>query len=257
MKQALCFAVLFLTRIPVPTQWQVFDEKSKSHSLYWYAIVGGFIGALLLITSAILELTPLQNHPLIMATLLITTWTLITGGLHLDGLADAADAWLGGHGDSTKTLAIMKDVHCGVAAVIAIVLVLILKITALATLMEHQQLGWLLFAPIIARGFAMLLFTCTPYVRENGIGSSFKNDNNSVNNVAIYWQMAGWATVMCILFGTQALIVLCVCFILFMGLRHLMKQRIGGTTGDTAGAVIELLEVATLIAALPSSSIIA
>lgn len=47
------------------------------------------------------------------AALLLTVWVLLSGGLHLDGLADSADAWLGGFGDRERTLTIMKDRAAG------------------------------------------------------------------------------------------------------------------------------------------------
>ncbi len=49
------------------------------------------------------------------AVLVLAVWVGLTGALHLDGLADSADAWLGGYGDRARTLAIMKDPYCGPA----------------------------------------------------------------------------------------------------------------------------------------------
>jgi adenosylcobinamide-GDP ribazoletransferase len=66
------------------------------------------------------------------AALLLTVWVLLSGGLHLDGLADSADAWLGGFGDRERTLTIMKDPRSGPIAVVVLVLVLLLKFCALA-----------------------------------------------------------------------------------------------------------------------------
>ena len=88
---------------------------------------------------------PLLLH----AALLLTAWVLLSGGLHLDGLADSADAWLGGFGDRERTLTIMKDPRSGPIAVVTLGLVLLLKFTALVALIEQHNGAALILAPLI------------------------------------------------------------------------------------------------------------
>lgn len=71
------------------------------------------------------------SDPMVIAALMLTVWVLVTGGLHFDGLADSADAWLGGQGNTTRTLEIMKDPRSGPAAIVLVALVLLLKLAAL------------------------------------------------------------------------------------------------------------------------------
>ncbi|WP_173644308.1 adenosylcobinamide-GDP ribazoletransferase, partial [Xanthomonas citri] len=84
------------------------------------------------------------------AALLLSAWVWLTGALHLDGLADTTDAWVGGMGERRRTLAIMKDPASGPMAVTAVVLVLLLKCAALASLLAQAPTTlWL--APLLAR----------------------------------------------------------------------------------------------------------
>ena len=125
--RGLLAAIAFLTRLPVPAR--VWAEASRPPvQLPWYPVVGLLIGALLSGLACLLSREP----PLLTAALLLLAWTGITGGLHLDGLADSADAWVGGLGDRARTLEIMKDPRSGPMGVTAIVVVLLLKFAALA-----------------------------------------------------------------------------------------------------------------------------
>jgi len=90
------------------------------------------------------------------AALTLAATLLLTGAMHEDGLADTADAWVGGHGDRERTLAIMKDPRAGAMAVIAIVTLLLLKLASMESLLSARQWGPVLIAPILGRA-AMLL----------------------------------------------------------------------------------------------------
>jgi adenosylcobinamide-GDP ribazoletransferase len=125
-------------------------------------------GLLLWLASHLLQgvAAPLQ------AALLLALWVLLSGALHLDGLADSADAWLGGFGDRERTLQIMKDPRSGPIAVVTLVLVLLLKFCALWVLVEHGAGGLLVLAPVVGRAAMLGLFLTTPYVRAGGLGAA-------------------------------------------------------------------------------------
>ena len=113
--------------------------------------------------------------PGVLAALMLAVWVIITGGLHLDGLADTADAWIGGRGDRDRTLAIMKDSRSGPIAIIAIVLVLLNKFAALQVLLAGDARAVLLLAPVLGRATIVLLLITTPYVRPHGLGRPYAN----------------------------------------------------------------------------------
>lgn len=231
----LLHAIGFLTRIPVPAR--VFeDARARRQSLAWYPMVGAIVGALL--CAMALAWPP----SLLSAATVLVAWVALTGALHLDGLADSADAWVGGMGDRTRTLEIMKDPRSGPAGVTAIVLVLLLKFAALAGLSAHGwQLLWL--APVLARTALTAAFVSTPYVRSGGLGTGLAD----APRVACVFAMTVVA-VLCMVAGARGVAALAVATFVFVLWRRACLRRVGGLTGDTAGALAELVEVAVLVA---------
>jgi adenosylcobinamide-GDP ribazoletransferase len=235
--RSLLVAIGFLTRLPVPTG--LFgDERVKAHSLPWYPLVGLLIGVVLAVLAWLLRDSP----ALLSAALIVLAWVVMTGALHLDGLADSADAWIGGLGDREKTLAIMKDPRSGPAGVVALVLVLLLKVAALESLGTFQWLA-LLLAPLLARGSLVALFITTPYVRSRGIGAALANAPGRACAVSLAIT-AG----LCALAKWRGALALLVAVLVFGLWRHACQRRLGGFTGDTAGALAEMVEAAVLVA---------
>lgn len=232
-------ALQFLTRLPVSLASMPTPEQ-LGRSLLWYPAVGLLIGLLLVGAQQLLGDTP----ALLQAALLLALWVGITGGLHLDGLADSADAWAGGFGDKERTLAIMKDPRSGPIAVVLLVLVLLLKFAALVTLLNTGAGLLVLLVPWLARCLLPLLFLTTAYVRQGGLGQALAEH---LPRRQLPWVLALNALAM-LLFGWPALLALLVAGLSFAWLRSLMLKRLGGTTGDTAGALLELAECALLLA---------
>lgn len=226
MLRPFFIAVQFLTRLPVPSTHTV-NDWHVGYSLLFYPLVGLIIGALLAALAWLLTGTP----TLLAAALLLTAWIVITGGLHLDGLADSADAWAGGLGSREHTLAIMKDPNCGPMGVVALVAVLLVKFAALETVIASGDWFALLIAPLLARTALPALFASTPYVRANGLGSP----------LAAHMSRSGSIAVVCITLlaiplvaGLHGVWMLVSGAVMFVALRTLMINRLGGTTGDTA-----------------------
>lgn len=238
MIKSFFIALGLLTRIPVPKYFHVSEEDSEKlfgYSVLFYPLVGVLIGGILVGLSSLLSFT----DNLLSAGLVLSLWVLITGALHLDGLADSADAWLGGYGDKARTLEIMKDPRSGPAAVVILVLLLLLKFSALI-IIEWQVL---LIVPVIARTSAMLLLATTPYVRSGGMGESAAN-NLPKSGV---WFVSLLVVGLSVYLLGQLSVALIVIFVIGYLSRSMMIKRIGGTTGDTTGALIEVIEVSSLI----------
>jgi adenosylcobinamide-GDP ribazoletransferase len=234
--RGLLVALGFLTRIPVPSR--VFDDaRAQRTSLVWYPTVGLVVGALL---TGLFVLLPREHAPL-SAALTLLAWVALTGGLHLDGLADSADAWVGGFGDRTRTLEIMKDPRSGPAGVTAIVLLLLLKFAALASL-SAAQAGWLWLSPLLARSALTAAFATTPYVRSGGLGSALKDAPRGACALALSGVVA-----ICIACGLPGACALGAALVVFALWRRACLRRLGGFTGDTAGALAELVEVGVLV----------
>jgi adenosylcobinamide-GDP ribazoletransferase len=235
--RSLLAAIGFLTRLPVPASVYG-DARAKAGSLAWYPAVGLLLGALLLMFALLLR----DTSPLLASGLVVLLWVVLTGALHLDGLADSADAWIGGMGDREKTLAIMKDPRCGPAGVVALVLALLLKFAALASV---DAMPWvsLLLAPMLARASLTTLFLTTPYVRTGGIGAGLTDAPRSACVLALAVSAA-----LCLFCGWSGVLALVVAILVFAFWRHACLNRLGGFTGDAAGALAEMTEVAVLVA---------
>jgi adenosylcobinamide-GDP ribazoletransferase len=231
-------ALQFLTRIPVPTM-STATPSELGHSVVFYPLVGLILGLVL----AALHAAMANVSDLLRASLVLLAWVALTGALHLDGLGDSADAWIGGLGSRERTLAIMKDPHCGPAAVVALILVLLVKFAALAALTLDD---WLVLAlvPVLARATVPVLFLTTPYVRAGGIGVV---QATMLPKIAarIVPALAALATLA--IAGTLGVWLLLTAAGVFALSRWTMMRRLGGTTGDTTGALIELSETAMLV----------
>lgn len=235
----LLLAIQFLTQIPVRLK-QTYGEREVGASLLYYPLVGLLLGALLVGLHSLLHGVPVLLH----AALLLAAWVVMTGALHLDGLADSVDAWLGGIGNRERTMAIMKDPYAGPAAVVAVVLVLLLKFSALVGLMQCDN-GWALLWPLLlARSAMPLLFLTTPYVRPAGLGSALAR--HAPRRAMALMLLATLLGVLAVL-GMRGAGLVLGCLAVFWLLRRMMIARLGGTTGDTAGALLELMETAALI----------
>ena len=237
--QPLLIALQFLTTLPVKVTVPI-ANKQLGQSLLFYPIVG-FIIAVILISLASL-LTSQSSY--VAAILVLVSWVILTGGLHLDGLADSADAWLGGLGDKVKTLKIMKDPTSGPIAVSILVLLLLTKFIMLAELIAVQNWIAIILATTLSRTALPLLFLTTPYVRQNGIAALLIQHQPKTTTK----QMVVAVTLISIFLSGVWILLLS--FGLFLLLRYWMLQRLDGVTGDTAGAMVELLETGILITAV-------
>jgi adenosylcobinamide-GDP ribazoletransferase len=183
----------------------------------------------------------------------------ITGALHIDGLADTADAWVGGHGDRERTLSIMKDPRSGPVALAVVNCLLLLKFAALAALVAHSPpVPWrdpplaagCILPPLLARAAIPLLFAHTPYVRAQGIARHLGAHQARVAGVLVaaasaLGALAAWRTLAALALGAAA--------IAYAVVRGGLVRRLGGFTGDGAGALIEVIEAACLVALAATS----
>jgi len=236
---AFFIALQFLTRIPIHYR-HLGSDAVLGRSVLYYPAVGLLLGIMLAIPASLLS----DTAPLMLAALILGAWVLLTGGLHLDGLADCADAWVGGYDDRQRSLQIMKDPASGPIAVCLLVVVLILKFAALTTMLEQGRLAPLLLAPVLGRAAILVLMLTTAYVRPRGLAETLLQQ---LPISAAYQVVA-----VCALLG---LAVLGLPTILATGLllwwvRQTAVSRLGGVTGDVYGAAVELVEVVVLSTAL-------
>jgi adenosylcobinamide-GDP ribazoletransferase len=230
-------ALQFLTVIPLPFKKQ-WEAKDIASSLIFFPVVGLLIGLLVFLTNWGLGE---GFSPVISAVLTLLFWVLISGAMHLDGLADSCD----GLGGSTpeKRLEIMKDSHCGAFGVTGVSLLLLVKFAAIVSLS-----GWewetLVLAPVLGCWAMVLAITVFPYARKEGLGKAFKQGSTilrfiiaSIITLAAAILLAGW-------WGIAVMAIICLVTLL-AGV--FFKSRLGGLTGDTYGAIKEVNEAVALI----------
>jgi adenosylcobinamide-GDP ribazoletransferase len=226
-----------LTWLPIPGR----EAASFASALPWFPLVGAFLG-LALHGAALLTG---QGWPGGTALLVVAGGTLLTRGLHLDGLADTADGLFGGR-TRERALAIMKDSRMGAFGGIALVLALLAKLVAVSRLATLSATAWLVPAYVASRTVQAALSACMPYAREEGTAGAF------VTAAGPRHAVGAIAAAMVILVGLggpgwrwpAALgMALCVAILLGAGFR----RRVGGITGDLLGAASELTETAVLL----------
>lgn len=246
--QAFLTALQFLTVFPVRLKSYP-NETVVGLSLIYYPLVGAIIGGVLFTVSYFFQG---MTSPVLAAFLLIV-WVVCSGALHLDGFADSVDAFMAGHSlhsegspeeqknlKKERILSIMKDPTSGPVAVVALVLLLLLKFALLHSLIEYGLWYVLVLSPLIGRAFLPVVLLTTPYVRENGSGSWLVDHAPK----DIVWPGLAVLTIGLIaLFGAWLFVTLICCLFVFLGVRMYLMARIGGTTGDTAGGILEVIEL--------------
>ena len=246
MIRPFLIALQFLTRLPVRLTGEL-SAADLGRSLLYYPLIGLLLGILLVAGGWLLTGGWLMTGvaPVLASALVLGLWVGLTGALHLDGLADMIDAWAGGRGDRERTLALMKDPCSGPQGVTGLVLILLLKFAALATLLESGAYLPLLLAPLLGRTALPLLFLTTPYVRPGGLGAALAAGlpPRPAKRVLILVGL-----LLPLVAGPMGVLALLTALAIFVGLRRTMINRIGGTTGDTAGALIEIVETLSLVA---------
>jgi len=239
-------SIAFLTRIPVGSR-VAFDPKDVGSSAAWFPIVGALIGGF---SVAGLLLFQRIFPPLITSALIVAIGALVTGALHLDGLADTADGFGAGR-TPEDALRIMRDHAVGSYGTVAVVLDVVLKVTAIAALIERAG-AWryLILAPALGRWSTVLLSATLPYARRDeespskgAVAGLIKKRELAIATVCAIAIAAGTA-------GWRA-IIYCSLIVAITALwGWLSVCRIHGITGDTLGAAVEISEIAVLLLAV-------
>lgn len=232
----LVTALRTLTLLPVPGR----DAENFADAIPYFPAVGALIGA---VTAAILWALDPFHWPLGAGAIAALVSILLTRGLHVDGLADVADA-IGARGPLEKRLAIMKDPHTGAFGVIAIVADFTLKTVALGRLSGSGE--WALAAiPFVASRAAQAFVAVTlPYARpEGGTAALFVQQARPLHLV-----LAALVAAACSAFaGVSGLFLLATGLVLAVLVRLWIRHKFGGVTGDLIGAANELVETGLLI----------
>ena len=239
----------FMTRLPFPGG-NKFDSKALGNSMKWFPIVGLIIGVINFIVAGLLE--TVIPSPVLMGILLVTLDVIITGGLHLDGLADTFDG-IFSYRSKQKMLEIMKDSRVGTNGVLVLVLYFIFKIAFLVEASELfgvSQAVIMLIVPVLSRISGVINCAFEPYARPTGMGKTFVENTDKLGAGIAYGTVAAILYGVSEYFGLPYLNLFLVLNILSISgflFGKLMTKKIGGITGDTLGALLELSSVLSLV----------
>lgn len=260
MMEAAAAAFQFLSRFPIRREIP-FTPEVQQRSVLFYPLVGGVIG----LTVALLGWGLSFALPAFPASVItLTVWVGLTGGLHLDGWMDSADALLS-HRSRERMLEIMKDSRVGAMGVIACTLLLLLKVSLIQSIFElsggdrMQESLLLVLAPVWSRWFMVHAMYRWPVARgSEGLAALFSGLSSlrrlQAGLMAVLVTLGVIATLGLVtdlnlwITGLSALVLApFLTWLIGATVAGRMSRRLGGLTGDTYGALNELLEAAILL----------
>lgn len=226
-------AVSFLTILPVAT------TILPGRAAVFFPLTGAILGAagagVMIAASFVLPIS-------IAALITVAFWTIVSGVLHEDGLADVADVMRAGR-SRAKMLAILKDSRIGTYGAVAIVLSIVARWQAL----QHVPAARILMVCIIAQAVpraAMVVLAWISRPSGDGLGLAFLSSLNTTRAILALLQgliasmLLGWRPGLLIIAGT---------YLIVRGARAYFYKRIGGINGDCLGATEQLIEIFILI----------
>ncbi|MBK5275343.1 MAG: adenosylcobinamide-GDP ribazoletransferase [Desulfuromonadales bacterium] len=232
-------ALQFLTIIPLPCDTRC-QKEDLGRATACFPLVGLTVGGLLVGLNWLIE--PWLNRSLT-AALLITALAVVSGALHLDGLADVCDG-LAARGSRERFLAIMKDSHVGAAGAVAVVLGILLKWQALAAVPAGITWQALLLFPILGRSAQVLALGGAKHARQDGLGAAI------IQGMAARHLLValGITLAACLLaLPVKGMIALVAVFAVTLVIKGYFQNRLGGLTGDIIGCINEIAEIVALI----------
>lgn len=244
------YALVLMTRLPVGRlYWAAPSASHWRRSIYYYPLVGAVLALLLMLVN---HFTSSIADDFVRASILVLTWVLLTGALHLDGLADSWDAYFAHHGNAARTMQIMKDPTNGTLAVVAIVLCILLKVACLTYLIlavENENLVFLVTLAI-SRALVLLLMLYTPYAPfDTGASQSIAARLSAEQSTGITFAvvLASITFMLFVMENSMVLTSVLACVLLLVWWRQVWIKMIGGYTGDVLGAYIEMAECTILL----------
>lgn len=243
MMRGLISALRTLTSIPVPGR----DAVKMSSALSWFPAVGLLLG---LIVCGLIRLQWIAmggTWPEGAAVIAVIAGVFLTRGIHLDGLADWADGFLGSR-DRERVLTIMKDSRIGSFGALAVVCVVLAKWVCLVRLIGMGSLEWIIAAYVFSRTMPVVLLVAEPYARAGGgTAAPFAQGAGQKHLAVAMIQAALLVLLVCGLHWTWlAMLLAGWCFARCFGLW--CRKRVGGITGDLLGACTEIVETLMLAA---------
>ena len=236
MKDDLFGAISFLT---------VFGrgDAPRESSVLWFSVAGALIAAVSGLIWRLLDHSPAR---LLEGAVVVLVIVVITGAIHFDGLADAADGLLA-HLDGSRRFAVMSGPEVGAFGIVAVVMALLLMSLSLSTITPNVLL--LVGVMSLSRELAALVIALFPYAKPSGIVSGFRAVSATFRTKAIISaELLASSAVIVAGLGLKGLVLPAVMFAVQAIIITRAKALIGGYTGDVLGASIVATETLALVA---------
>jgi adenosylcobinamide-GDP ribazoletransferase len=237
-------ALGFLTRLPIPLSLLP-KEPDLGRAVPFFPLVGLILGAVVAAFAYIIS--PIFT-PLTSAVILVSLMVYLSGGLHLDGIADTADGFLSCR-ERDDMMRIMKDPSCGAMGVIALIVVLMLKTAFLSELLAAGTWAFipgLIIAALAGRSAQILGMCIVPYAKKEGLGAMVWS-RKPWFGVGAMVILAAVSFTLCLIFPafkpSTAIMVLILVLASSLVWGRICMDKLGGGTGDTLGAISEITEV--------------
>lgn len=235
--EKIAYAASCVTTLPFLEKVQE-RRTSPSGLAIYLPTVGLMIGGMLAFVS--LSLGALNVNQLLSGVLISIAWLVITGGIHLDGLMDTADG-IFSHQGRERMLEIMKDSRVGNFGVMAGFVVLVLKCVCLAVIPQPFLPFVLLLSPIWSRWCEVCAIGSYPYLRSEGLGKIWHDTTRSRDIVLSLFVPLVVSVAACV-GHIEALFLVVATVACGWSAAYLLNRKLGGHTGDTYGATVELSE---------------
>ncbi|MFC1981661.1 adenosylcobinamide-GDP ribazoletransferase [Chloroflexota bacterium] len=235
-------ALQFLTSIRLPWLREARPEEF-GRSVVYFPVVGLIIGLILAGLNWLLSL--ILPSALVNASLLVSL-VVITGALHLDGFADTCDG-IAGHRTAEDRHQVMHDSRVGGFGVVGVVLLLLVKYVALSSIPESLMMTTLLFMPVVSRWTIVYALFAYPYARPSGLGLAFKQGARWHRFTAATLITFAVSVFLIPLFHLAGFIIIFAVWVITVITAAYLKGKFSGLSGDTYGAINELVEVSVLI----------
>jgi len=244
--RSIAMAFSMFSRIPMPMlDWEKMNMRSILAAL---PLVGAVSG--LLLWGWILLCGLLRLSPFMTAAGLTLLPLLFTGGVHMDGLADTADA-LACHGSKEKKREILKDPHIGAFGVMAIAIYLIWQLAVYTELAPHKETYIIFIIPVLSRTASALLSLLMPRAAESGLLHTFRDAANKIPVVIILLLFLAAAAAAMICIDIIGAIFTGAALLAAAGLTvFICKRNFGAISGDLAGYCIQISELFMITALL-------
>lgn len=223
------------TKVPVKKEID-YDQKKFSRGVIFFPLIGLVIGIIVSLPTFAAERYFGRE---VSAVIMMISAAAVTGGLHLDGLADTMDGILSAR-KRDKMLLIMKDSRIGTHGVLALIFTIFVKYQFLLKIEDRLFMFMVIALPVAGRSAIGLMLLRSRYAREDGLGNLF------IGKTEDFLSLASGVFGMLIIYGFLGIngIAAFAITLLFIALfRRRLDQILGGLTGDTLGAINEMAEL--------------